>query len=137
MGTNRKIDYLILYDGVCKFCNRSINFILSHERNAKLTFTPLQSELGQSILRDYNLPLDYTDSLLFMSKGQMSSHAQAAFKIAQFLKAPWRWLSILSVLPISFTNFFYKLIAKHRYKLMGQADACILPTPATRDRFLE
>lgn len=137
MGANREIDHLILYDGVCKFCNRSINFILSRERNTKLTFAPLQSKLGQSILLDYKLPIDYTDSLLYVSKGQMSSHAEAAFKIAQFLKAPWRWLSFLSVLPMFITNFFYKLIAKHRYKLMGQADACILPTPATRDRFLE
>ena len=64
MGSDREIDHLILYDGICKFCNRSINFILKHERQAELIFTPLQSNLGQSILKKHNLPLDYTESLL-------------------------------------------------------------------------
>lgn len=137
MGSDREIEHLILYDGICKFCNRSVNFILSHERSAELSFAPLQSNLGQSILKKHSLPLDYTDSLLFVSQDQLFSHAEAAFKIAQFLKVPWCWFSIFGVLPSFVTNFFYHLIAKHRFKLMGQADTCILPAPTTQDRFLE
>ncbi|WP_420581192.1 thiol-disulfide oxidoreductase DCC family protein [Reichenbachiella sp.] len=137
MGADREIDHLILYDGICKFCNRSINFILEHESQAELTFAPLQSQLGQSILKDFNLPLDYTESLLFLSKGEINSHAQAAFKIAGFLRAPWRWIRIFKLLPTFISNFFYSIIAKHRYRLMGQADACMLPPPEARDRFLE
>lgn len=137
MGADREIDNLILYDGICKFCNRSINFILAHESQTELTFAPLQSRLGQSILKDFNLPLDYTESLLFLSKGEINFHAQAAFKIAEFLKTPWRWLAYFKWLPSFITNFFYRIIAKHRYRLMGQADACMLPPPEARDRFLE
>ncbi|WP_422362366.1 thiol-disulfide oxidoreductase DCC family protein [Reichenbachiella sp.] len=137
MGSDREIDNLILYDGICKFCNRSVNFILKHESQAELIFTPLQSNFGQSILKEYNLPLDYTDSLLFVSKGEIYSHAQAGLKIASFLKIPWRWLIVFEVLPSIFTDFIYRFIAKHRYKLMGQAETCLLPPSEARDRFLE
>ncbi|UXX78068.1 DCC1-like thiol-disulfide oxidoreductase family protein [Reichenbachiella carrageenanivorans] len=137
MDTNTQINPLVLYDGVCTFCNSSVNFILDHERNSSLHFAPLQSETGQAILKAHNLPLDYTDSLLYAVNGQLSTHAKAAFKIATYLKSPWRWVAGFGILPPFITNFFYNLVAKHRYKLMGQADACILPSPAVRGRFLD
>ncbi|MEP2024600.1 MAG: DCC1-like thiol-disulfide oxidoreductase family protein [Reichenbachiella sp.] len=137
MGTNSEIAHLVLYDGVCTFCNSSVNFILDHERNASLHFTPLQSEKGQAILEQYSLPLNYTDSLLYVNNGELSTHAMAAFRIARYLKTPWNWISIFRVFPSFLTNFFYNLVAKHRYKLMGQADTCILPSPDVKDRFLE
>ncbi|SMD38666.1 Predicted thiol-disulfide oxidoreductase YuxK, DCC family [Reichenbachiella faecimaris] len=137
MGADSEIDNLVLYDGVCTFCNSSVNFILDHERHAQLHFTPLQSVKGQAILKQFDLPLDYTDSLLFLNKGALYSQARAAFRIAGFLEIPWNWISVFRFLPPFITNFFYRLVAKHRYKLMGQADACILPSPGVRNRFLE
>lgn len=137
MGSDSEINNLVLYDGVCMFCNSSINFILDHEKNQKLTFAPLQSDLGQNLLKEFDFPLNYTDSLLFVSNDKISSHSTAAFKIAGYLKSPWQWISLFGILPSFLTDFFYNLIAKHRYRIMGKADACLLPTPATRARFLE
>lgn len=137
MGANTEIKNLVLYDGVCKFCNSSVNFILEHERAEELSFTPLQSDLGQSLLQKFKLPTSYTDSLLFVSEGQLLSHSKAAFKISGFLKRPWSLISIFGLFPSFITDFFYNLVAKHRYRLMGQSDACMIPTPATKDRFLE
>jgi len=137
MDPNSEVKNLVLYDGICKFCNSSIHFILEHEKGKELSFTPLQSELGQSLLKKHDLPRDYTDSLLLVSDNELSSHSSAAFKISKFLKAPWRWISIFGILPSFITDFFYNLIAQHRYRLMGQSDACMVPTPETKSRFLE
>lgn len=137
MGANSEVKNLVLYDGVCKFCNSSIQFILDHERNQKLSFTPLQSDLGQSLLQQHGLASDYTDSLIYISNGQMLTHSSAAFRIASFLKFPWQWISIFRIFPVFITDFFYNLVAKHRYRIMGQADACMVPTPSTKGRFLE
>lgn len=137
MGSIAKVTNLVLYDGVCKFCNSSVNFILDHERNQALSFAPIQSDLGRSILRKFDLPLDYTDSLLYYEEGKLFSHSKAAFKISEFLKKPWSWVSIMQFLPAVFTDFFYNLIARHRYKLMGKTDTCSVPNPKNAQRFLE
>ncbi|MEP1781566.1 DCC1-like thiol-disulfide oxidoreductase family protein [Reichenbachiella sp.] len=137
MGPNSQINNLVLYDGVCRFCNSSVNFILNHERNQKLLFAPLQSDLGQSVLRQFELPKDYTNSLLFLSDEKLYSHSNAAFKIVSFLKMPWQIVLILRFLPTSITDYFYNLIARHRYKLMGKTEACEIPAPENKGRFLE
>lgn len=137
MGPNHKVDQLVLYDGVCRFCNNSVNFILSHEKGAKLFFAPLQSTLGQSILKENGLPPDYNDSLLFVSREQIYSHADAALRLAGYLKFPWSLLSIFRILPSFLTNPGYNLVAKHRYLLMGKSEVCIVPTPKNKYRFLE
>lgn len=138
MGPNNQVNNLVLYDGVCRFCNNSVNFILKHERAHELLFAPLQSTLGQSVLKRFDLPENYTNSLLFLSNDKLYDYSKAAFKVAGFLKSPWRWLSAFGVvLPSFFTDFFYRLIAKHRYKLMGKSEACIVPSPDIKNRFLE
>lgn len=137
MGSDYKVDHLVLYDGVCRFCNNSVTFILNHEKEAKLYFAPLQSDLGQSILKESGLPADYNDSLIFVSRDKVFSHAGAALRITRYLKFPWSLLSVFRVLPLLITNFFYNLVAKHRYMFMGKAEACIVPTPENKHRFLE
>ncbi|MEO9966488.1 MAG: DCC1-like thiol-disulfide oxidoreductase family protein [Reichenbachiella sp.] len=137
MGSDREVNHLILYDGVCRFCNHSVNFILDHERNEKLRFTALQSELGKSILLKYNLPEDYTESLLYLENNNLYSHSKAAFKISNFLKMPWRIVVVFSLLPSILTDWGYNKIAKHRYALMGTTDACMIPGPESKSRFLE
>lgn len=132
-----KLDNLVLYDGVCKFCNSSVNFVLDHEKNDQLKFTPLQSELGSEILKAHGYPMDYTESILFLSKGKLEGKAKAALKISKFLKSPWSLAQIFLIIPSFISDFFYNIIAKNRYKWFGQTDACMLPPANHKLRFLE
>ncbi|MBU2914879.1 thiol-disulfide oxidoreductase DCC family protein [Reichenbachiella agariperforans] len=140
MGEYNKIsqlDNLVLYDGVCKFCNSSVSFVLDHEKNDQLKFTPLQSPLGEKILSEHGLPKDYTDSILFLSKDKLYAKSKAAFKISKFLKAPWSLGQVFLIVPSFVSNVFYDVIAKNRYKWFGMTDACMLPPANHKERFLE
>lgn len=126
-----------MYDGVCKFCNASVNFILKNEKQPILQFTPLQSSLGGRILKQANLPADYTKSILFVKNGKVLKSSTAAFRIAVFLQNPYQWITFFSFLPTFLTDFIYQLIADNRYKIWGREDACILPTAEYKTRFLD
>ena len=134
ISTNQNI---VLYDGVCNFCNSSVNFIISHERQSELMFASLQSDIGQNLLRKYNEQTDDFESIIFIGDSGVSKKSKAAFKIAGFLKPPWSWLAIFRILPSFVTDFFYGIIAKNRYAIFGKADSCNIPTPALKSRFLD
>ncbi|PIB37502.1 hypothetical protein BFP72_09895 [Reichenbachiella sp. 5M10] len=132
-----QLNHVLLYDGVCKFCNSSVNFVLEHEKNDQLKFAQLQSPLGVRILEAYGYPKDYAESILYLSAGQLQSKSKAALRISGYLRRPWSWLQVFGVLPGGLTDCMYGIIARNRYKWFGKADACILPPPNHRERFLE
>lgn len=139
MGTGSEINSehpIVLYDGVCNFCNSSVNFIIKHERDSTLRFASLQSELGKQITGT-NGGSDDFDSIVFYHQKNISKRSRAAFQIAEHLKYPWRMVLLFRILPTFFTDFFYNLVAKNRYKIFGRSDACQIPTPELRKRFLD
>lgn len=140
MGANieiAKIDNLVLYDGVCNFCNNSVNFIIKHEKDQELQFASLQSELGNAVLKRHNLNSQNFDSIVFVQRGQVFQKSKGALKIAGFLKAPLSWIKAFGILPVWFTDIFYDIIAKNRYKIFGKSDTCQIPSPELRSRFLD
>jgi predicted DCC family thiol-disulfide oxidoreductase YuxK len=60
----------------------------------------------------------------------------AALRIARNLSGAWRWFYGFIVVPSFFRDIFYKLFAKYRYRMFGKQDACMMPTPEIRERFL-
>ncbi|UXP31029.1 DCC1-like thiol-disulfide oxidoreductase family protein [Reichenbachiella agarivorans] len=132
-----ELNDVLLYDGVCKFCNSSVSFVLEHEKNDQLKFTPLQSDLGVRILTHFGYPKDYTDGILFLSNGKLASKSRAALYISKFLKRPWSWLQVFWIVPLFISDFVYNIIARNRYKWFGMTDACMLPPRNHKERFLE
>ncbi len=127
---------LILFDGVCNFCNSSINFIIDHDHEKLFKFAPLQSEVGQAILRKFNKNTKDFDSVILLNDNQLYEKSAAALEITKHLSGLWKYLSIFSILPTFFLNFFYDVIAKNRYKIFGKSESCRMPTPELRERFL-
>ncbi|MFY0652028.1 MAG: thiol-disulfide oxidoreductase DCC family protein [Cyclobacteriaceae bacterium] len=139
MGTASSIvpkQPVVLYDGVCNFCNSSVNFILRHEKTSELQFAALQSEYGQKLLAEHDEKVQDYDSIILLDENGLSKKSKAAFKIAKSLKAPWSYLSIFRFLPRFIADFFYDLIAQNRYRIFGKTDACMVPTADIRSRFL-
>ena len=126
---------LILFDGVCNFCNSSINFIIDHDPEKHFKFAPLQSDLGQSILKQFNKNTDDFDSVILLKNNQLFQKSDAAIEIAKNLSGAWKYLAVFGVLPTFFLNFFYDIIAKNRYKIFGKTETCRMPTPELRERF--
>lgn len=127
---------IILFDGVCNFCNGSVNFIIERDRKNYFKFAPLQSEIGQKLLGENGIDKTETDSVILIENGKAYTHSTAALKVANKLDGAWSWLYAFIIIPKPLRDFFYKTFAKYRYKLFGKTDACMMPTPEIRARFL-
>jgi predicted DCC family thiol-disulfide oxidoreductase YuxK len=127
---------VILFDGVCNFCNGAINFVLKHDKKGVFRFAPLQSEAGQKLLRQYNLSTKDFDSFVLIDDGKVYKKSSASLQVMN--KLPWYWkeVQIFRIIPTIFRDAIYDFIAKHRYKWFGKKDQCMVPTPEIRSRFL-
>ena len=127
---------IILFDGVCNFCNSSINFIIDHDPEKHFKFAALQSEIGQEILRKFDKNTEDFDSVFLLKNNTLYQKSEAALEITKHLSGFWKYLAVFNIFPTSFLNFFYDIIAKNRYRFFGKADSCRIPTPELRERFL-
>ena len=127
---------IILFDGVCNFCNASINFIIDHDPEKHFKFAPLQSDFGQKILRQFNKDTEDFDSVILFKNNQLYQKSEAALEITQYLSGFWKYLAIFRILPTFILNFFYDIIAKNRYRIFGKSESCRMPTPDLKERFL-
>lgn len=127
---------LILFDGVCNFCNSSINFIIDHDPEKHFKFAPLQSDIGQGVLRKFNKNTKDFDSVILLKDNKLYQKSEAALEITKHLSGFWKYLSVFGILPTFFLDFFYNIVAKNRYRIFGKSDSCRMPTPELKERFL-
>lgn len=129
---------LILFDGVCNLCNSSINYVIKYDKNDVFMLAPLQSEVGKSIIKKYNLDTSKTDSILLYSEEKgLKIKSSAALAIASRLGFPRSLLIAFYIVPSFIRNWVYNYVAKNRYKWYGKKDACMIPTPELKAKFLE
>ena len=129
---------LILFDGVCKLCNSSVQFVIKHDKKDKFLFTALQSNVGKKIIQEFNIDTSKTDSILLYSPDKgLSLRSTAALNIAKQLRFPINSLIIFMAVPNFIRNWIYDLIARNRYKWYGKMDDCMIPTEELRKKFLE
>jgi predicted DCC family thiol-disulfide oxidoreductase YuxK len=127
---------ILLFDGSCGLCNDSIKFVLKREKNSELYFSPLQSEFGKKILKEFDLN-DGTDSMVFIQNGKPYIKSSAALRLTKFLKAGWPLMAGFLIVPGFIRNAVYDLIARNRITWFGSADYCEMMTPELRKRFIE
>jgi predicted DCC family thiol-disulfide oxidoreductase YuxK len=125
---------IILYDGECGLCNRSVRFILKHERNQNLQFTSLQSSFSKKVFSDFNLKNDFDESILFYRDGKLFSKSKAVLRIVPFLKWYFYPLLIIWLIPNYIRDMFYDLIARNRKRF---SKVCKLPNSNQSNRFLD
>jgi predicted DCC family thiol-disulfide oxidoreductase YuxK len=129
------MDRIVLFDGVCNFCNSAVNFIIGIDRERKIKFAPLQSETGIRLRKQHNIP-DDVDSLILIEGNKAYIHSTAGLRIYRAIGGIWSILYGLILVPAPIRDYLYKLFARYRYKLFGKQEACMLPTPDVRERFL-
>lgn len=140
--TTKEIDNLlqnhviIIYDGVCGFCDASIQFILDQKPSQLVRFVSFQSETGQQIMSTMELEINL-DTIILVEKGTVHQKAKAFLSILKYVESSWRHLQYFRIIPSFISNLFYDIIAKYRYKIMGKVAQCRLLTPTERQFFLE
>lgn len=127
---------IILFDGVCNFCDGAVNFVIERDKKNYFKFAPLQSENGQKLAAEHGIDLQKIDSVVLIEGGRAYTHSTAALKIARNLDGIWSLPFWLIVVPPAVRDYFYKLFAENRYRLFGKKDACMLPPPEVRAKFL-
>ena len=129
---------LILFDGVCNLCNSSVQYVIKHDKKNKFLFAPLQSEVGESIIEDFNIDTERTDSILLYNPevNSIKIKSSAAIGIAKHLGFPLNLMVIFYIVPNFIRNRVYDYIAKNRYKWYGKKEECMIPTPELKSKFL-
>lgn len=127
---------IILFDGICNFCNSSVQFIIKRDRAAFFKFASIQSEVGQALLEQYKVPANI-NSVIYIEQGKVYVESTAALNITRHLDGLWPVFYVLIAIPPCIRNTAYQLFAKNRYRLFGQKQACLLPSSSQRERFLE
>jgi len=128
---------IVLFDGVCNYCNGLVNFLLRQDRNRKLRFAALQSAAGKRVLASHGLSLDYLDSFVLIDKGRALTRSTAALILYNRLPWYWKWTQIFWVFPRFIRDAVYNFFARNRYRWFGKREQCMVPSPEVKQRFLD
>jgi predicted DCC family thiol-disulfide oxidoreductase YuxK len=127
---------VVLFDGVCNMCNRSVQFIIARDPALHFRFAGLESEAARRVLGESAAGGPLPDSMALIDQGRVYARSTAALRIARRLSFPWPLVYALIVVPRPLRDLFYDVIARNRYRWFGKRDACLIPTPELRKRFL-
>ena len=128
---------IVLFDGVCNFCNYWVSFAIKRDRKKKLRFASLQGETAKQILPQYNIQSSSLSSVIFIDNGRAYTQSSAAIRICKHLDGGWKLFYGLIIIPKFIRDFFYNIIARNRYKWYGKKENCMVPTPYLKERFLD
>jgi predicted DCC family thiol-disulfide oxidoreductase YuxK len=132
---------VLLYDGVCGLCNKTVQMVLKRDKRQTMRFAALQSDYARGIVEKHP-SLKTVDSVVYVEKSgkggeRIYTRSDAALKVASYLGGAWKLLLIGYIIPRPLRNLLYNLVARYRYRVFGRYDSCLLPPPSVRARFLD
>jgi predicted DCC family thiol-disulfide oxidoreductase YuxK len=132
---------VLLYDGLCGFCNQSVQTILRRDRRGAMRFAALQSAYGEAV-KARHPELRDVDSVVLVEQTpegveRVSVRSEAALRVAAYLGGWWKLLLVFRTMPRPLRDFYYDLFARYRYRLFGKYDTCPVPSPEVRSRFID
>jgi predicted DCC family thiol-disulfide oxidoreductase YuxK len=127
---------IVLFDGVCNLCNGAVNFLIDIDHQQKLHFASLQSSLGQAILGQQGMNLDELDTFLYVRGEQVYTRSRAALEVLRTVGGLWQLGYVFMLVPGFIRDAVYKMVSRHRYRWFGKLEACRIPTPELKARFL-
>ncbi len=126
---------IILFDGVCNYCNSMVNLVIRRDKNDQFRFAPLQSATGSFLRNKYEIP-ETVDSFIYIEDEKVYLYSTAALKVCTHLGGLWPLMTVFLIVPGFIRNGIYKWIARNRYVWFGKKDTCMVPTPEVRSKFL-
>lgn len=123
----------VLYDGDCGICNRSVAFILKHEKSASIHFAPIQSDFTKELFKKNAWTEPDLATFYFIQDGKKYERSVAAFEVLKYLKSPYSWIRVFRFIPKRITNWLYDQVAKRRRRISN--GFCVMPTVEQRARF--
>ena len=127
---------VVIFDGECVFCNRWVDFLLRFDRRDVFRFAARQTESGAASLRQAGLPEGGVGSILLVERGAILQRSAAVLRILGLLGFPFSLATVFWIIPTAPRDHFYQWFARNRVRWFGRMQACRLPSPAERHRFL-
>ena len=127
---------ILLFDGVCNLCNGLVALILRNDPQGRFRFASLQSPAGQALLARHGLPTVDLDSVVLIEGTRAFTRSTAALRTARRMGSLWPLAFVFILIPRPLRDLVYKGIGKNRYRMFGRREACMVPTPDIRARFL-
>jgi len=118
--------HIILYDGYCELCSRSIRFVIKRDVQKRFTYLPLQSEEGKALLKHHHITHVSDNTFVYIENEKAYLKSTAALSVCKHLKSV-KWLSVFLIVPKFIRDFVYSIVAKYRYKWFGKREECFLP----------
>ena len=128
---------IILFDGVCNVCNGFVNFLIPRDSKNKFQFGSLQSLKVKELLKQYHYDANDISTVILIENNKLYPQSTAVLKIFRQMNGAWPWLYAFIIVPKPIRDFVYQLIARNRYKLFGKKDACMIPTPELKAKFID
>ena len=128
--------YILLFDGVCNLCNSLVQFVIKRDTKGIFKFAPLQSDIGQALLKKLDLPTDDLSSFILIHDDKYFLKSSAGLHVLKVLGGFWKMCYVFIIFPPPWRDFIYDIIAKTRYRIFGKRNACMIPTPDIAQRFL-
>jgi predicted DCC family thiol-disulfide oxidoreductase YuxK len=128
--------FVVLYDGVCGLCSRTVAWMVARDRERRLAFAPLQGETAARLRALHPEIPPGLDTVAYIEPGGVHLRSRAFLHASRHLAPPWRWVFHLRFLPAAPLDLVYRLVARIRYRVWGRYDACRLPEGVDPGRFL-
>ena len=125
-GGQRLVKNVILFDGVCNFCNAWVDLLMKVDKQEVFKFSALQSPRGKDILRligkDEN---DISSVVLVKSLDEVYFKSDVPIQVLKQLNGGF-WLAgvLMQGFPLFVRDSVYDVVASNRYSLLGKREDC-------------
>lgn len=126
---------VVLFDGTCAFCERSIRFIALRD-NGYFKFGASQNPAGRALLARFGTDREAARSIILIENDQLYLRSEAVLRIVRHLSAPWKYASVFLWVPLVLRDPVYRIVAAIRHRIAGSSNACEVPPPEIRSRLI-
>jgi predicted DCC family thiol-disulfide oxidoreductase YuxK len=126
---------IILFDGTCAFCERSVRFIATRD-DGYFKFGASQNPEGQALLARFGTTREAARSLILIEDDRLYLRSDAVLRVAGRMRAPWKYARVFMIVPRPLRDAVYRLVAAVRHRIAGQSNACDVPPPEIRSRLI-
>jgi predicted DCC family thiol-disulfide oxidoreductase YuxK len=127
---------IVLFDGTCAFCERSVTFIATRDPGGYFRFGASQTPAAQALLAQFGETRESTRSIILIEDGVLYRKSTAVLRIARRLPRPWSFAAVCLAVPRPLRDGAYGVVAAIRHRLAGRSNACEIPPPEIRERLI-
>lgn len=126
---------ILIFDGECALCSRSVRFVLKHDARKRFRFLPAQTPLGAALYTHYGKRSGDYETVMLIENGVALYKSGAAIRIAALLGLPWSLSNAARIIPSTLRDWLYDIVARNRIAWFGPR-ACYAPSSQDAERFL-